>query len=201
MEQEDSFSKEDFADLQKSVSEIQNAIKNLEISKKRRDSLEDDGEEIFPLENLDELQMLENRLQKDNDFRKNLIRSLSRIGGTTGTGKYRKVADYMMKHCFDISLLQSFSFTGMSKNRNIPRRPAFVKYQATVRLIFNVVYRADRSYSFIKNEEYLQNYFKYVREKGVKRRRSTDEEEIFHAKGQRTSNNEIFVESQRGQII
>lgn len=87
-----------------------------------------------------------------------------------------------MKHCFDLNLLQMFSFTGMSKNKDFACKPAFIKYQATMRLIFYVVHNADRSYTFIKNEEFLQNYFKYVRERSLKRRQSIDEDEIIRKK-------------------
>lgn len=81
-----------------------------------------------------------------------------------------------MKYCFDKELLQNFSYKGISKNRSVAPRPSFQKYMAVIDLIFKVIYCADHEYTRIANEEYLQKKFKYVREKGTKRRATDDEE-------------------------
>lgn len=68
------FTNEDFVNLQKSVRNIEESIKGLEISKKNQNSIDvDDFEDVFPIETLDELQKFENRLKKEDDFRKNVV--------------------------------------------------------------------------------------------------------------------------------
>lgn len=101
----------------------------------------------------------------------------SNIGGTTGDGNYKKVGDYVMKHCFEVELLKEFSFTGISKNRNIPPKPAFKKYTEIIRLIYKVMHKADASYTVIKNDAWLQEFFRYAKGRYTKRNFYSDEEQ------------------------
>lgn len=120
------------------------------------------------------------------------VSSMKKIGGSTGKLQWRKVANYIMKNCFESNLLGTFSFAGISKNKNIEPKPAFKQYPATIRFIFQIIYEADHSYTIIKNDEYLQNYFKHMCKNDVKRRTTddTDDEEeiLFSTKSSKRRN-------------
>lgn len=74
-----------------------------------------------------------------------------------------------MQHCFDVELLKKFSFTGISKNRHILPKPAFKKYAEIIRLIYKVIHKADASYTIIKNDAWLQDFFRYAKGRLTKR--------------------------------
>lgn len=95
---------------------------------------------------------------------------MKKIAGTSGEANFKQIADHIMKFCFNGDLLQQFSFTGISKNKAVPAKPGFNAYPAIIQFIFKVVNRGDRSYSILKNQQYLKNFFKHVRERGLKRR-------------------------------
>lgn len=86
---------------------------------------------------------------------------MSKIGGKEVTNR-KKICEYLMRYCFDLGLLKQFSFTGVSKNRNVQPKPAFNEFPETIQFLFKVVNRADGSYTMIRNEEYLQKIFKDV---------------------------------------
>lgn len=90
------------------------------------------------------------------------MKSLTKIGGTSGYSEYKIVANYIMKHCFHISILQEFTFSSVSKQRNMP---SFTMYTSIIRFLFEIIYLADKSFTVIKMDEYLKNYFKKIRGK------------------------------------
>lgn len=92
---------------------------------------------------------------------------MKKIAGTSGEANFKQIADHIMKFCFNCDLLQQFSFSGISKNKAVPAKPGFNAYPAIIQLIFKVV---NRSYSILKNQQYLKNFSKHVRERGLKRR-------------------------------
>lgn len=74
-----------------------------------------------------------------------------------------------MQFCFDVDLLKRCSFTGISKNRNVAAKPGFKQYSAISKLIFRVVHKADRSYTMLMHEEFLQIFFKNANSRFTKR--------------------------------
>lgn len=98
------------------------------------------------------------------------------MGKIGGQGS-KQIGDYLLRFCFDRRLLQEFSFTGISKNRNVAPKPAFKAFPKTIRFIFKVIYNGDKSYTLLKNDQYLKMVFKHAPERSLKRRRTIESDE------------------------
>lgn len=82
-----------------------------------------------------------------------------------------------MKFCFDRRMLETFSFTGISKNKGVPPKPPFKIYKSIVRVMFRTIYRADKTYTVTKHEQFLKTFFKHICYRGSKRRRTLESED------------------------
>ncbi|XP_055307419.1 uncharacterized protein LOC129571626 [Sitodiplosis mosellana] len=170
---------DELGNLRNAVQELQESVKKLQIDDSAANDVEEDADDIFPIRSLEQLNFFEKKLKEDKVARKKLIRSLVIFGGSTGKSNAKKVTDFLMGHCFDTKLLRVFSFTGLSKNKNIAPKPAFKKYAATIRFLFRIIHRADNSFTIIGFEDYLKGFFKHVCE-GLKRRHTLESDEEFN---------------------
>lgn len=69
------FLKQDFKNLQEKLQHIEVTLGRIELDKpKRRDSImSEDEDKVFPVENIEELQILEKKLRKEKEFRRSLV--------------------------------------------------------------------------------------------------------------------------------
>lgn len=116
----------------------------------------------FPLMEIGDLDELDERL-KDQEFRNALFKTMLQIGGNKGNQDGSKICPRVLDNLVKPELQVQFSWKGIAKNKNQPTKPAFSHLKNFVKLVFEIVNMADRSYSLSAHEKTMNSLIKNAR--------------------------------------
>lgn len=66
-----------------------------------------------------------------------------------------------MENLFDLQMIASYSWSGVSKNKSVPKKRGFKLNRNIVKFIHDVLRLADCTWTEVKNESKLQAYLKH----------------------------------------